>query len=279
MQDTPDTKESCPNISVNDVRPYEFLYRWRNSFGSRGGQIWEEDCDYYAQDQRPLQLRCDNYYMSGGVPSRSIARFMLIFEGLAYPVLPIWTLYLTGLPGLIGGNFDLGMAMLFASYTDVVPSTEERSTLFFLTTSMQFVSQAICPPIGGWLMNLDGQGGTQNVAMTVSLTLVAFSVVIAIFLFPETMSKQKDSPQGQSKDAPSSSSDPQQLKTRARSRLESLQTSLSGVGLTNALLLLTAILFATVAIKMTDWYSIIQYPVIKLGWTLPQVCLSFILYS
>jgi MFS family permease len=110
---------------------------------------------------------------------------------LLYPLLPIWTLYFTGAPGLIGGNFDLGLAMLFASYTDVMPSASERATLFFLTTSMQYVAQAFCPPVGGWLMNLDGNGGTPEVALIVSLATALVAAFVTIFFFPETLDKSR----------------------------------------------------------------------------------------
>jgi MFS family permease len=108
---------------------------------------------------------------------------------LLYPLLPIWTLYFTGAPGLIGGNFDLGLAMLFASYTDVMPSASERATLLFLTTSMQYVAQVFCPPISGWLMDLDGKGGTPEVAMTAGLATALIAAYVAIFFFPETLDK------------------------------------------------------------------------------------------
>src|ERR1700759_5453068 len=88
---------------------------------------------------------------------------------LAYPLLPIWTLYFSGVSALIGGNFDLGLAILFASFTDVIPDATERASLFFLSTSMQFVGQAVIPPIGGILMNLNGQGNTVEIPLFASL--------------------------------------------------------------------------------------------------------------
>ena len=114
---------------------------------------------------------------------------------LLYPFLPIWALYFTGAPGLIGGNFDLGLAMLFASYTDVMPFASQRATLFFLTISMQYVAQAFCPPIGGWLTNLDGKGGTPEVAMLVSLATALLAAFVTVFFYPETLDQgRRDKP-------------------------------------------------------------------------------------
>src|ERR1700761_2221617 len=108
-----------------------------------------------------------------------------------FPKMPIWTLYLTGTPGLIGGNYDIGLAMLFASYTDVMPSATERASLFFLTTSMQYLAQTFCPTIGALLMNLDGKGGTPEINLAVSLGLATLTAVLAIFAFPETVHESK----------------------------------------------------------------------------------------
>jgi MFS family permease len=206
-----------------------------------------------------------------------------------YPLLPIWALYFTGATGLIGGNFDLGLAMLFASYTDVMPSASERATLFFLTTSMQYVAQAFCPPIGGWLMNLDGKGGTPDVALVVSTAAALLAVCITISFFPETLDKSKrDKPSENDRDA---SAQEDELRTsnegfkhsrfdaivwsRIKRTWKDIKLGVSGAGFGNILLLAVSILCATVGIKAMDWYGLVQYPVIKLGWTFPQVCTLF----
>ena len=69
---------------------------------------------------------------------------------MLYPRVSIWALYFTGIAGLVG-NFDLAIAVLLASYTDIIPSTKERSTLFFLTTSMQYTAQANLSCIGKYI--------------------------------------------------------------------------------------------------------------------------------
>ena len=205
---------------------------------------------------------------------------------LLYPLLPIWALYFTGLPGLISGNFDLGLAMLFASYTDVVPAASERATLFFLTTSMQYAAQVFCPLIGGWLMNLDGKGGTPEVALAASLATALLAACIAIFLFPETLDKsrrdkapdydQTGSDQENTMPASNHSDQRQTLGKAVRSKLrevwQNIKLGVSGAGFGNILLLAMSILCAGVGIKSIDWYGLVQYPVIKLGWTFPQVC-------
>ena len=198
---------------------------------------------------------------------------------LGFPKVPIWTLYLSGLPGLIGGNFDVGLAMLFASYTDVMPSATERATLFFLTTAMQYLAQTFCPTIGAFLMNLDGKGGTSKVNLTVSLVLATFTAVLVIFAFPETVHESKKDKSEQIEE--SDEEDITQI-NRAEERRKSwlgrqlhqlsanFQESIAGVGMLNILLLATSMMFAATGIKSVDWYAIVQYPVIKLHWTFSQ---------
>ena len=225
--------------------------------------------------------------------SGSSFQHLLILADLIYPLVPIWTLYFTGALSLIGGNFDLGLAMLFASYTDVMPSASEKATLFFLTTSMQYVAQAFCPLIGGWLMNLDGEGGTSEVAMVVSLATALLAAFVTIFLFPETLDKSR---RGKPSDnAQEGSAQETQLRAlnddalgigfgkAARSKIRKtwrdIKLGVSGAGLGNILLLAVSILCAAVGIKATDWYGLVQYPVIKLKWTFPQVRILACTYS
>ena len=210
---------------------------------------------------------------------------MLTIADLLYPLLPIWVLYFTGAPGIIGGNFDLGLAMLFASYTDVMPSASQRATLFFLTTSMQYVAQAVCPPIGGWLMNLDDKGGTPEVALMVSFATSVLAGLVTIFFFPETLDRGRrgkssgDTEGNAAEDDYVAASDEDTRRKGFGSRtrdwmkrkLEDTKIGVSGTGFGNLLLLAVSILCASVGIKATDWYGLVQYPVIKLGWTFPQV--------
>lgn len=204
---------------------------------------------------------------------------------LFYPLFPVWTLYLTGVSGLIGGNFDLGIAMLFASYTDVMPSASERATLFFLTTSMQYVAQALCPPVGGWLMNLDGKGGTPEVALGVSLATSFLAFLVTDVFFPETLDKSKLNKAAYNKSgdhaeeyaAQASIPDNQQkslfrmVGPKLEKMWEDVKLGVSGAGLGNILLLALSVLCAGIGIKGTDWFGLVQYPVIKLGWSFPQV--------
>jgi MFS family permease len=194
---------------------------------------------------------------------------------------PIWTLYLSGLPGLFGGNFDIGLAMLFASYTDVMPSATERASLFFLTTSMQFLAQTFCPPIGAWLMNLDGKGGTPQVNLTVSFGLSILTALIAIFLFPETFheSRKAKDPETENIEQNSTEESNQIQKDGPTGNLvyrwmqkliNGFAESVSGLGALNLVLLSLSICFSATGIKAIDWYGIVQYPVIKLRWTFPE---------
>ena len=207
----------------------------------------------------------------------SCTAWLLLY--LAFPKVPIWTLYLSGLSGLIGGNFDIGLAMLFASYTDVMPSATERATLFFLTTSMQYLAQTFCPTIGGLLMDLDGQGGTSYVNLTVSLCMSVFTAVLTIVAFPETVQEsRKDKSARVPGENEAASSDAEDAAKHSRSWLyrqwqkfsANFQASISGVGVLNILLLATSMLFAATGIKSVDWFALVQYPVIKLHWTFAQ---------
>ena len=205
-------------------------------------------------------------------------------KDLCFPKVPVWTLYLSGLPGLIGGNYDVGLAMLFASYTDVMPVATERELLFFLTTSMQYLAQMFCPSIGALLMNLDGKGGTPQVNLAVSFTLAFVTAMITLFVFPETISESSptavaDAPAPENGEEPQ---DPEPMsnicETKSKKWLycrweklnHAFQDSVSGVGVFNILLLALSIFFATTGIKTIDWFGLIQYPVIKLHWTFPQ---------
>jgi hypothetical protein len=182
---------------------------------------------------------------------------------------------------LIGGNFDVGLAMLFASYTDVMPDATERASLFFLTTSMQFLAQTFCPPIGAWLMNLDGKGGTPQVNLTVSLMLSILTAFIAIFLFPEILHENRQRKNSESvlnEQGNSEEVDQDQKEDSGgnlvynwvKKALTGFVESISGLGALNLLLLSLSICFSATGIKSIDWYGIVQYPVIKLHWTFPQ---------
>jgi hypothetical protein len=181
---------------------------------------------------------------------------------------------------LIGGNFDVGLAMLFASYTDVVTSATERASLFFLTTSMQYLAQTFCPFIGAWLMNLDGKGGTPQINMMVSLGLTILTALIAIFAFPETLHESQKTKnydaerieQEVTEEAEASEIEPKESLVLywVRKSLGGFTESISGVGVANIVLLSLSISFAATGIKAIDWYALVQYPVIKLHWTFSQ---------
>jgi MFS family permease len=201
--------------------------------------------------------------------------WLLLYIG--FPKVPIWSLYLSGVPGLIGGNFDIGLAMLFASYTDVMPSATERATLFFLTTSMQYLAQTVCPTIGAFLMNMDGKGGTLVVNLSVSLVLATSTALLTIFAFPETVHEsRKDKPESipDTQDLPANSSTQTRhqswLSKQSHTLLTNLHASISNIGLLNITLLALSMLFSGTGIKSIDWFALVQYPVIKLHWTFSQ---------
>ncbi|KAF1991067.1 MFS general substrate transporter [Aulographum hederae CBS 113979] len=191
---------------------------------------------------------------------------------LGFPKVPIWTLYLSGIPGLIGGNYDVGLAMLFAAYTDVMPSATERASLFFLTTSMQYLAQTFCPTIGAFLMNLDGHGGTPQVNLAVSLSLTVITVLVTAFLFPETLHESKKAsklPTDPENSRRPSGTEPSPPPSKKPSLLTSVTEAVSNLGLLNLFLLSLSILLSASGIKSIDWFALIQYPVIKLSWSFP----------
>jgi hypothetical protein len=192
---------------------------------------------------------------------------------LLVPKVPIWTLYFSGLSGLIGGNFDIGIAMLFASYTDVMPSATERASLFFLTTSMQFLAQTFCPFIGAWLMNLDGKGGTPKVNLGVSLVLATLTMLLAISVFPETLHesrKAKDVGHEETAGGTTQRTTPDEEEEESETTTNNTKQSTKVLTMSTTLLLSFCIATAATGIKSIDWYAIIQYPVLKLHFTFPQ---------
>lgn len=133
-------------------------------------------------------------------------------------------------------------------------------------------------------MNLDGKGGTPHVNLSVSLGLAVLTMLVAIFLFPETIhesrqSKPVSAEEGQIEVLSSQDQVSQDQKFSAATRwlnqrLSGIQESISGIGLVNILLLSLSIMFAATGIKAIDWYGLVQYPVIKLHWSFSQA--SFI---
>lgn len=192
-------------------------------------------------------------------------------------------MYFGGMGALVGGNFDLGLAVLFASYTDVMPNAAQRTTLFFLTTSMQYIAQVGCPSIGGLLMNLDGDGGTPLVAMGAGLSMSLLLVPLVLFCYPETKDASAEagpsdrSPDGQRHDQTSAPQDSSgrsikgSANSGARTWIEKLNVGLDGIGFVNAFALGLSIFMVSIGLKAIDWFGLVQYPVVKLRWSYSQV--------
>ncbi|MCJ1358692.1 MAG: hypothetical protein MMC33_008692 [Icmadophila ericetorum] len=187
--------------------------------------------------------------------------------------LPIWTLYLTGLPGFFGGNFDTGLAVIFASYSDVIPSQSESASLFFLTTSMQYVAQVVCPAIGAILMNLDGKGGTPEIAYILAFSGALTSVCLALFLYPETLPKGVKNETRASNNSSRIKGD-YSICAWMKSVWSNLVDLMKGIGVGNMLLLGISTFSVVTGTRFLDWYGLIQYPVIKLGWSLSMASFS-----
>jgi MFS family permease len=207
-------------------------------------------------------------------------RSILTAIDLTYPLLPIWTLYFSGAFALIGGNFDIGVAILFSSVADVVPSNTQRTALFFIISSMMYVAQAIFAPIGGWLLDLDGEGGTPWVPYVIGISSeIGLAVLIAV-AYPETLSKSP-TPQHNSNLQSSSheSLKEHNILLKAKKQLsriiyhkwKELEDIVQGIGVGSMLLLGLLMLFVTTGTKACDWYALVQYPIMKLGWKYSQV--------
>ena len=134
-------------------------------------------------------------------------------------------------------------------------------------------------------MNLDGKGGTPEVAMLVSVATALLAAFVTIVFFPETLDKSKrpkasDNDQtgaareevlAESNEGHQQRSSGEAARGRFRKAWHDIRVGVSGTGFANILLLSVSIFCATVGIKATDLYGLVQYPVIKLGWTFPQV--------
>ena len=122
--------------------------------------------------------------------------------------------------------------------------------------------------------------------MLVSLATAILAAFVTIFFFPETLDKTRhakpandddDEDSAQEDQLPASNEDASGTKSSdmesgIRKTWTGIRLRVSGAGFGNTLLLAVSILCATVGIKATDWYGLVQYPVVKLGWTFSQVC-------
>lgn len=200
----------------------------------------------------------------------------------------------SGITGIFGGNIDLGLSMIFAAYADVIPDETHRSNLIFITTSLQYASQAICYPVTSYLMNLDGKGGTSKVSFFVALAFAAIAFLSILLFFPETYqaetvkyaseddgrtgdTEQATAPQQPRIDA---NSGPAKVKNKVQS-ISPYQTLRRDFGFARVILLFLATFFGFVGTRVVDWYGLIQYPSIKFHWTLSKttylVCMAAIL--
>lgn len=203
-------------------------------------------------------------------------------KDIGYPTVPIWVSFLGGLGGLIGANFDLNLAVMLAAYTDSMTSSSQRSTWFFITTSMQYVGQVAFPLAAGKAINLDGQGGTSEVSLSISLGMAVAGLIISLFLWPETMKNEKTQDSSTGNEHQDGIDPNETSESKSLSALSSLadkfssfwtnfQHSVQTIGAGNIWLLAFSMFLITTAIKAVDWLGLIQYPVIKFGWKYNQV--------
>lgn len=187
---------------------------------------------------------------------------------VGYPKIPIWVSFCGGLGGIIGANFDLNLALLLAAYTDTMTSSTQVATYFFITTSMQYVGQVAFPLAAGRAINLDGQGGTPEVSLLISLGMALAGLCITVFFVPETM---KFDATGADNADDTSNPHRQCVTIRFKSYWANFQHSVRSIGTSDTFILAVSMFLATTAIKSVDWLGLIQYPVIKFGWKYNQV--------
>lgn len=227
-----------------------------------------------------------------------------------YPTLPIWLITLTGVTGLVGGNYDLGVSTLFAAYADIIPDATKRSNLIFITTSLQYAAQAICLPLTGKLMSLDGNGGTPQVSFFVAIGCTFSVMCLNVFFFPETFNpesnqrnrngKDRANPKPKGIDSESSpaehvNQDQEHLLSHEDSDSKQPQSTTSDgpfhvlrkdFGIPRIILLLLATLCGHTSTRLIDLYGLLQYPSIKFKWTVSkttwlicmQAIISFIVF-
>ena len=211
------------------------------------------------------------------------------FENLdfAYPRLPVWTMYFSGAFALFGGNFDFGLAIFFASITDIVKSDSQRTTLFFALSAMLPAAQLVSPALGGWLLEVGGPW----VPHVVALVSIFISVLLSIFAYPETMQPkdkakladmEEPPPPAKAQDLAESSLSSSRIYLRAAGGLKAffsqryarLENAVAGIGVFSYALFFLSTLCFTIGIKSIDWYGLIQYAMIKLQWKYSQVSQS-----
>ena len=109
------------------------------------------------------------------------------------------------------------------------------------------------------------------------------AILIPLLLFPETLEKQNKeddakvdvdgTPRAQNK-TPNVF---RLVKERVSAKLRDAGSAIAGVGVVNLLLLALSILCAAIGIKATDWWGLVQYPVVKLSWTFSEVRSAMVL--
>jgi MFS family permease len=198
-------------------------------------------------------------------------------------------MYFSGALAMTGGNFDFGLAIFVASITDVVPSHSDRVSIFFILSSMLFVAQLICPPLGGILLDLDGEGGTPWVPYLIADAFMICAAILCIVAYPETLQTSSQEPQqGPGEESPTNVESSQakitafchQRLDKVKSGWTYFRSSCAGLGLSSLFILGVAMLCFTIGVKSIDWYGLMQYATWKLKWGASEVCQRpFLLYS
>lgn len=196
-------------------------------------------------------------------------------------------MYFSGAFALFGGNFDFGLAIFFASITDIVKSDSQRTTLFFALSAMLPAAQLVSPALGGWLLEVGGPW----VPHVVALVSIFISVLLSIFAYPETMQPkdkakladmEEPPPPAKAQDLAESSLSSSRIYLRAAGGLKAffsqryarLENAVAGIGVFSYALFFLSTLCFTIGIKSIDWYGLIQYAMIKLQWKYSQVSQS-----
>ncbi|KAI9894577.1 MAG: hypothetical protein M1814_001931 [Vezdaea aestivalis] len=236
-----------------------------------------------------------------------------LFVYLMYPRVPIQLLYISGIFAIQGGNFDTGIAILYTSISDVIPRAEDRTSVFFVISAMLPLAQ-ITPPLGGVLLDLDGQGGTPWIPFLIALVSISISAILCATVYPETIQREKKPSSGTRSNGDSQTdngakphtiddsetssllgqgheNNHSNLKQRERPigtkpgltvRTEdfflrtwrAISETLDGLGLPSMILLTFAMFLVVVSRVTVDWQALQQYATIKLEWPLAKTTMT-----
>lgn len=135
-------------------------------------------------------------------------------------------------------------------------------------------------------MNLDGNGTTPLVPIALGIAMGVVAVLLNVFFFPETKDAQKrlrlevgeslpeddeTSPNPKKVSGKTGANPFKVIMRKTHDIAEKMKSGLEGIGVLNCMALTLSIFLVSVALKAIDWFGMVQYPVIRLGWSYSRV--------